>query len=94
MSLQTYSFLNEDCANRGIRRFPLKPKLHLWNHLLRDAIKYKENPTWSWCFSDEDMIGRVKTMAQHCHPWTMTFRVLKRWSQGFFAQYRCTVPAA
>ena len=94
LSLQSYNFLHDDCSSRGIARFPMKPKLHAWDHLLRQACDTRENPTWNWLFADEDMVGRIKNICIKCNPWTMSYRVLKRWACAFFAAFRIEASGA
>ncbi len=87
-ALQGYNTLACVAVEREINRFPMKPKIHLFDHCMRDTCKYRENPTFCWCFSDEDFIGKIKRVASRCHPFRMGMRALQRWAMRYFAQLR------
>ena len=42
--------------------FPLKPKLHMVDHLCREAHLTRLNPAYYWTFADEDFMGRIKSL--------------------------------
>ena len=87
-SCQGYNALSAFAEASKINRFPMKPKLHLFDHCCRDTFDFRENPTFCWVFADEDMIGKVKAIASRCHPFKMGVRTIKRWAMRYFAQLR------
>ena len=73
-------------ASRNI--FPLKPKLHMVDHLCREAASNRLNPAFYWTFADEDFIGRMKSLAKSCHRSTVAKRVSERYVIRLFALIR------
>ena len=45
----------------------ITPKCHMATHLAYDFAASGVNPRRVTCYSDEDMIGRVKGIVQRCH---------------------------
>eukprot|EP00969_Alexandrium_andersonii_P058123 2560358-Alexandrium_andersonii.AAC.1 len=58
------------------------------DHSYRGAASSRRNPVFSWCFADEDFIGRVKRIGAQCHVNRLGWRVLERWAMRYFAQLR------
>ena len=55
--------------------WPLLPKQHQMEHLIFEQAMFV-NPRHCSCVLDEDLIGRIKNLAAHTHPSTMSLRVL------------------
>ena len=69
----------------GVRRYPLKPKMHVTDHVVRLAMANNVNPLWSWTFADEDFIGRIKNIACKAHVHRMNECVIQRYLSKFFS---------
>ena len=63
-ALQCYSWLREDAAFVGL--WHMTPKFHMWTHMAYDMAP-KANPRVVHCFSDEDLIGKIKRVLERCH---------------------------
>ena len=44
------------------------PKHHQFDELIARAVSTTVNPSWHWCFSEEDLVGRVVTISRASHP--------------------------
>ena len=52
--------------------FPLRPKAHMLDHLVRQKIALWGTPRNFWCYGDEDFVGAIKRIAmQTKHPKSM-----------------------
>ena len=71
-------------ADRAI--WPMKPKHHLVDHMCREAIASRHNPTYFWTFCDEDFIGVMKRLATKCHRTTLAERVCQRFLVRYFTR--------
>ena len=60
----------------GKLRWLFYPKFHLLLHCLEEAT---ENVADSWCYPDEDAIGKAVDLASKCHIRTLSFSVLSRY---------------
>ena len=87
-ALQGWAALRSNSHAAGSNFYPLKPKLHLFDHACRDMILHRENGVWHWVFADEDLLGKLKLLAQRCHLRHMGDRVLARWLMRYFATLR------
>jgi hypothetical protein len=59
--LTHWCFLAKRSAEQGRKVFHVIPKMHYWIHLAHNS-RYV-NPRMSWCYADEDFIGRIKLVA-------------------------------
>ena len=64
MYLNSYMWLASDALRRRICLYAVKPKLHQFCHLLDDILNDAMSPGDYWNFSDEDMMGILKKVAQ------------------------------
>jgi hypothetical protein len=68
--------LDEEARNMP---YHVRPKTHAIQHLGADKLCLWGSPPRSWCYRDEDFVGRVKTIAQKTsHPFTLEQRVLEK----------------
>ena len=58
----------------------ITPKCHMATHLAYDFAASGVNPRRVTCYSDEDMIGRVKRIVQRCHGGSAGRRGLQRYA--------------
>jgi len=58
----------------------VSPKDHMTTHLAYDFAGDGVNPRRTTCYSDEDMVGRVKRITRACHGATATMRSLDRYA--------------
>ena len=72
--------------NRNI--FQMKPKVHMVDHLCREAASSRLNPAFYWTFADKDSMGRIKPLARMCHRLTLPQRVVERYKIRMFAMAR------
>ena len=72
----------------GVTRFPQTPKHHCTDHCLRDASKSKLNPSWHWCFADEDFIGKMKKLGNKVPANSFSLRLIERYVVRFFSNIR------
>ena len=63
----------------------IKPKLHVMFHILKDAESGRRNPKAWWSFKEEEMMGRLATIACATHACTLARRTLERWCLQFFS---------
>ena len=66
--------------------FPSKPKLHKMDHCLRQSLATRLNPGFTWCFQDEDLVGRMSTLAVSVHGRSIARRTIQRWMLVFFSE--------
>ena len=59
--------------------FPMRPKLHEFDHLRRDALLERYNPRFYHCFRDEDTMKHLKRLCQASHFRTLELSVLTRY---------------
>ena len=74
--LSAYYWLRAEAVTfKRYRAWRPKPKQHQWVHLVEDfIIPTGLNPRWSWCYGDEDFIGRCKKMLVKCHRKVLAIR--------------------
>ena len=89
-ALQGYHLLSHTAASHLPRphfKFPIKPKLHKMDHMLRLAEETRINPGWLWGFSDEDLVGRMAKMSACVHASRVGNRAVERWLMFFFSEF-------
>jgi hypothetical protein len=81
--MQMYSQLAQmshaDYARLGHRLWKVRPKMHLFLHLCIWQSVYYGNPRYYWCYGDEDLIGRLVSIAEGVHASTLALSVLAKW---------------
>ena len=60
------------------------PKHHYYDHCIRQACDIRLNPVYHWAFMDEDLMGKIKRIAQLCSGQIREMRVLQRYLIGVF----------
>ena len=79
-ALTSHGALSSACSRLGARRWLTKPKHHMFDHALRQAVKDRMNPVRWWCFSDEDFIKlALRTAKATLHPTQVERVVCERW---------------
>ena len=69
--LHLYSELRRMSAERDTHMWQIVPKFHQFHHIVLDACEDSYNPRFFHCFSDEDQVGRLITLAAAAHPTTV-----------------------
>lgn len=67
-----------DALQKGVLLWKVRPKTHQLDHLVLDQAR-RCNPLWVASYSDEDYVGKVKTMAVRAVPNGLCFQVLQRY---------------
>ena len=79
----TLAVLNQRLATLAftipIRLWKMMPKLHLFTHMCEDQIPVFGNPRFWWTYADEDLVGRLITVAEGCHPRTLVVSIIFKW---------------
>ncbi len=89
--LRLYAALHDRVRNQrpqeGVERrveadgkpWPIKPKLHLFDHLVHDVIPKWGSPALYWTYRDEDFMGQLVRMAVRTpHPSTLAGQILQK----------------
>ena len=84
---RVYAVLNADAVNRREALWPLRPKLHMVQHMLIEVRRTGNIPEWS--FSDEDFNGPI-VKCEQIKGWQSTLprRMLLKWSVAKFRPTR------
>ena len=61
-ALLGFNHLALEAERTGAALWPVRPKLHRYDHMIRSAAQSKLNPAFYWCFVDEDMNGKLKRL--------------------------------
>jgi hypothetical protein len=81
--MQLYSQLSEMCfADQdriGQVLWKPAPKMHLFLHLCIWQCVLYGNPSYYWTYGDEDLVGRLVTIAEGVHCATLAVSVLAKW---------------
>jgi hypothetical protein len=81
--MMMYSQLSDMCfseyARLGHRLWKTSPKMHLFLHLCIWQAPLYGNPRYYWTYGDEDLVGRLVTIAETVHPNTLAVSVLAKW---------------
>ena len=85
-ALHNYNALSHAAASANPPQalWPMKPKIHLLDHVARDVANNKLNATWYWTFLDEDFVGRMTRLAAMTHRANCRRRLIDRWVLGLF----------
>ena len=73
-----YAELSVLAANSDVKAWKFIPKMHLLQHLPRQA-DMRGNPSYSWCYADEDLVGMAIDIAQGSHWSTVEVTALVKW---------------
>ena len=84
MALFSYSALTRIADEERKPFYRSKPKLHMMDHIWRNAKKSKINPSVYWTYQDEDMMRLSLKRAGQCHGDSLEYRCLQRWMVQFF----------
>jgi len=81
--MQFYSQLADMCykdqARLGHVLWKTSPKMHLFLHLCIWQCVLYGNPTHYWTYGDEDLVGRLVSIAEGVHSVTLAVSVLANW---------------
>ena len=81
-ALSCYNWLAAGAMNakpKAIKLWKVVPKFHMLTHIAYDNAG-EVNPRWVHFYSDEDMVGKVKTIYCACHGTTAPLRSLQRYA--------------
>ena len=79
MYSQLATMAHNEFERLGHRLWKTAPKMHLFIHLcIWQAILYG-NPRYYWTYGDEDLVGRLVTIAEGVHISTLAVSVLAKW---------------
>ena len=84
VALLSYNWLAVEAAAAAQARWPVRPKLHYGDHMLRRAAAMRLYPSCHWTFNDEDFNGKVKTIMNKCNH--SMAEGLRRWALRFEQQ--------
>ena len=73
-ALHCNAMLSSAALEAGRAIWPMKPKHHLLDHMVREALASRQNPCWCWTFCDEDFIGCIHRLAVKSHRTTLSQR--------------------
>ena len=80
MFRRSYNYLAQEALRDNRQLWSLVPKLHKSEHLFVDPPqRWGLNPRYTACLLDEDMVGRMKKVAGHTHPRSMSVRAAQHW---------------
>ena len=74
-----YSTLYVEAHSQGKRLWKFPPKAHMVDHMVTYQAKEWGNPSYCWCYSDEDLVGLSVEIAKACHPNTMAITAIVKW---------------
>ena len=68
-------------ARPPVKAWKASPKLHLFLELCEVQVPDTGiNPSFYWTYVDEDLVGQLVEVAEHCHPKTVAATGLGKWS--------------
>ncbi len=77
-ALACYAWLNHRASARGMPLWKVLPKHHAWTHVAYDNMG--TNPRSVHCYSDEDVVGKMKRLYNACHATTAPRRSMQRYA--------------
>ena len=86
--LLVYQRLAQESVARGTFIYKIRPKLHDWEHtimLLEAGSLF--NPRFMSCFSEEDLMGRIKKLGLKCPRQSAPWRILEKWLLQAFRRW-------
>jgi len=63
----SYASLAERAAISGEYLWKVRPKLHVFDHMISDLRETKLNPARYGAWGEEDFLGKIKALTKHCH---------------------------
>ena len=79
MYSQLATMTHNEFERLGHRLWKTAPKMHLFIHLcIWQAILYG-NPRYYWTYGDEDLVGRLVTIAEGVHISTLAVSIMTKW---------------
>ena len=78
MALLCANFLAIQAHAAGKRLWKIVPKFHQLTHIAYDQAP-QANPRRTHCYADEDLVGRIKRIAQRCHGGSVGVRAMQRY---------------
>lgn len=73
-----FNALADHCMKIGRKLWNFLPKMHMFTHMGYDMAK-KANPRRVHCYSDEDLVGKMKAICRRCHPKSLQVRAIGRY---------------
>ena len=80
--IRTYIKMASECIQRRVRLYRIRPKFHLFHHLVMENRPSGFNPHWFSTWMDEDNIKRIMRIKRMTHKLQATDRCIKRWLLG------------
>ena len=74
-----YSELHAEAFGLHQKLWKFPPKAHLVDHLVTYQAAEWGNPSYYWCYADEDLVGLCIEIAESCHPSTLAITALVKW---------------
>ena len=74
-----YMRLYTEAYRAGRKLWKMTPKIHLTQELLQYQCQILGNPSYFWCYADEDLVGAMIEVASSCHVLTLGFTCLTKW---------------
>ena len=79
-----YAQLSTEARNARTKLWKFSPKHHLFQHLCEWQSSECGNPRYYWVYADEDLVGKIISIAHSCHPSTMSETSMWKWSLWAF----------
>ena len=73
-----YWKLSREALDKQTRAWKMAPKFHWFCHICELQARHM-NPRRFWCYMDEDLQQKIKSIALSCHPRTVVENVLFKW---------------
>ena len=80
--MRAYVRLANESIRARTRLYRLRPKCHVWHHILKDAPRSGLNPHVYSTWMDEDMLRKIMKVHKHTFVKTSPLRVLQRYLMG------------
>ena len=74
-----YSLLYTKAYEMGVKAWKMVPKAHLVCHMCEHQAPTWGNPSYWWCYADEDLVGLMIEVARSCHVNTLAATALVKW---------------
>ncbi len=66
-------------TQKGLRLWKITPKMHMVQELLLYQGMEWGNPSYFWCYADEDLVGDIVEYGHSCQMLTLCFTALVKW---------------
>ena len=80
--MNSYLTLAGRAIQDGVRLWKIRPKLHIWHHVLLEDRPSRQNPHFQSTWMDEDFIKRTMRITRRTHKRTAPVASLQRWLLG------------